>query len=114
MNRRSFLAAMAIAPTTAAATAMSAESERPIGSPNGIRVSMRKDDPGYRAFCIARGDGKKIRVYLDGVEQKCAATADESTGMIVRLVITENGNVAHDGENILEETVHGTVRVEII
>jgi hypothetical protein len=60
------------------------------------------------------GDGKKIRVFLDGVRQeRMCVTADETTGYVKRAVLTPAGNIAHDGENILFDDVYGDVRIEI-
>lgn len=108
MDRRSFLKGSAVAAVTlpAVASALAA-------NPNGIRVSVEADDPGYRAYCLARGDGKKVDVYLDGTRQTSSLMADERTGTVKRVVLTPNGNFAHDGENVLTEQVYGDVRVVI-
>lgn len=108
MNRRGFLkgAAVAIAAAPAAANAA-------VFKADGIRVSSNKDDPGYRAWCIAKGDGKTVRVYLNGVEQKFASMADEARGEVRRAVLTPNGNLAIGNDEVLEEIAYGDVRVTI-
>lgn len=79
----------------------------------GMRISCLKDDPGYRAWCMLRGDGKTAKVYLDGVEQKDACIADEAEGMVRRAVRTPEGNLAIGRDEVLEETVYGDVHIEI-
>lgn len=106
MNRRGFLkgAAVAVAATPAVASAA-------VLKPNGIRMSSDKDDPGYRAWCIAMGDGKRPKVLLDGVPQKHCTMADEARGEVKRAVLTPSGNIAKGYDDFLEEIVHGDVRI---
>lgn len=78
-----------------------------------MRISTEKDDPGYRAYCIALGDNKKISIYLDGEPVKFSYTADDVEGFVVRNVMTPAGNFATDGERLLTEIVRGVVRIEI-
>jgi hypothetical protein len=105
MDRRSFLRWFSFSPVAVAAAANTSVQ-------TGVRLSVEQDDPGYRAYCLAHGDGKKIKIFLNEVEQKACLTVDESAGMIKRMVFTAKGNVAHDGENFLTEEVYGHVRVE--
>ncbi|KRA63119.1 twin-arginine translocation signal domain-containing protein [Rhizobium sp. Root651] len=106
MNRRGFIkgAALAVAAAPAAASAS-------VIKPNGIRMSTDKADPGYRAWCIAMGDGKKPKVFLNGVEQKHCSMADESLGEVKRAVLTPSGNLAIGRDEILEEIVYGDVKI---
>jgi hypothetical protein len=79
------------------------------------RISSEKGDPGERAYAIACGDGKRVTVFLDGVEQKYPITADAREGWVLRDVATPDGNLAWNrvtGE-IYREVVHGVVRIEI-
>lgn len=78
------------------------------------RVSNEKDDPGYRDYCIIVGDKKKVLVYIDGVEQKLCTIADSAEGWVKRAVTTPDGNIAHDGDTILQEVVHGKVVIEVV
>lgn len=111
MNRRVFLAAMPLAPLVAVpAVALPAVAAVPKA---GLRLSALKDDPGYRAWCELCGDGKTVKVYLDGVEQHDAVTADEADGMVYRAVRTPSGNLAIGRDEILYETVYGDVRIVI-
>ncbi|QJS27469.1 twin-arginine translocation signal domain-containing protein [Rhizobium ruizarguesonis] len=108
MNRRSFMkgaaGAVAVAPVIASVA---------VAKPNGLRVSSEEGDAGYRPYCIAHGDSKKVRIYLDGIEQKYAVMADETLGAVKRVVLTPSDNFAHDGQNILYEEVYGDVRIAI-
>jgi hypothetical protein len=110
MNRRSFLRAAAIAPAIAAMPAISS-------APAGYeRVSCEKGDPGERAYALACAGGKTVKVYLDGVEQKYALTADTNQGWVKRTVVSADGNIAFNRatEEIYTEIVHGAVRIEVI
>ena len=42
----------------------------PVIAAGGRRVSVVKGDPGERLYGEACGDGKSVRVFLDGVEQR--------------------------------------------
>ncbi len=116
MDRRSFLTAAA---STSAAVAVGVGTPIAIANaPEGFhRVSMDKaDDVGYRAWCMLNGDDLVARVYLNGAEVKWCRAADAREGWVRRSVETPGGNMAYDiakGE-ILEETVHGDVRIEIV
>ncbi|SER57658.1 hypothetical protein [Rhizobium sp. NFR03] len=107
MNRRSFLKA---APAVAVLPGVALASGH---APAGYqRLSTEKDDPGYRAYCMLRGDRKKVKIFLNGQETS-ALTADAGEGWVKRHVITPEGNVAHDGRELLTEVVHGAVTIEI-
>lgn len=109
MNRRSLFAAVIAAP------AMMASRAKAGGRVSRDRISTEKGDPGERRYAELSGDGKRVRVFLDGVEQKDAVTADPGLGIVKRAVVTENGNIAINkatGE-IFYETVSGDVRVEV-
>ena len=113
MNRRSFakilpLGAIAIVHTPIEAVAH--------GKPEGIRVSCEKGDPGERLYAELCGDKRRARVFLDGVEQHEALTADERLGIVRRFAMTSKGNLAFNlstGEAYIEE-VRGVVVVEIV
>lgn len=106
MKRRSFLVGAVVAPGAALAALP------PVG---GIRVSCEQGDPGYRDYCIANGDGKVFKVWIDGVEQKRCVMADERLGVVKRMVTTPAGNIAHDADgNIFFEEISGVVEIETI
>lgn len=80
-----------------------------------MRLSSDKDDAGYRAWCELNGDGKRVKVFLNGVEQRGVTMADDEAGEVRRCVHTPAGNIAVDknaGE-ILMETVKGSVEIQI-
>lgn len=80
-----------------------------------MRLSSDKDDAGYRAWCELNGDGKRVKVFLDGVEQRDATMVDDEAGEVRRCVRTPAGNIAvdsHAGE-FLMETVKGSVEIQI-
>lgn len=114
MDRRSFfkgaLAAGVVAPVINSAQA---------GTPDPVRhdrrVSCLMGDPGERLYAELCGDGKKITVYLDGIEQKYAVTADEVEGMVYRPIMTPEGNLAINRAtgDIPHETVYGRVQIVV-
>lgn len=107
MNRRQLFGGAVAAPAMLAGMAMAAESRD--------RISTEKGDPGERRYSELCGDGKAVRVYLDGVEQNDAVMADPGLGEVKRPVVTKNGNIAinHATGEIYYETVRGAVRVEV-
>lgn len=122
IGRRELLAGggsvAAFLPLGADATAHAKVGPHPdaVRKPDGRRVSVIKGDPGERLYAELCGDNKVAHVFLNGVEQKHCMTADEREGLVVRTVITPNGNVAINwaNEEILYETVFGDVRLEIV
>jgi hypothetical protein len=104
MNRRSFFGAVAVLPAVAvAAPSVPAEYSR---------LSTEKGDPGYVPYSKLLGDKRKFRVLFNGAKRKGVITCDANEGWIKAHVLTERGNFAHDGKELLTEIVHG--RVEII
>lgn len=79
-----------------------------------MRVSIIKDDVGYKNYSVAKANGKTVHVFLDGIEEDCV-TADEENGFIERAVTDDAGNLVLDEmkENIVREIVKGVVRIEI-
>lgn len=80
-----------------------------------MRLSVDKNDDGHVEWCKLTGDGKRVRVLLDGVDQKHCLMADEDAGEVRRCVVTDAGNIAVDyvaGE-FLHETVKGKVQIVI-
>ena len=113
MDRRAFLGGTAVA--VAGVAAIAAEPVAAVRKAGGRRVSCVKGDPGERLYAQACGDGKTVKVLLDGVEQQWAETADESLGFVERIVETPEGNMAINqarGE-VLMERVYGDVRIVI-
>lgn len=114
MNRRAFFGAMAAAPGVLAAAA--GLSVALPGEPCSFRrVSCERGDPGERAYAILCGDQKSARIFLDGVEQRFAITADMDEGSVLRHVATPEGHIAFNrvtGE-IYNETVYGRVDIRI-
>lgn len=111
LDRRSFLRGVAAAPL--AAVPLSAP--LPGRACDFSRVSCEKGDPGELAYCLACADGKSIKVFLDGVEQKLAVTADTAQGFVKRAIESDGGNLAFNrrtGE-IFHEVVHGRVEIRI-
>lgn len=81
----------------------------------GLRVSREASDPGYRTFYAAKKAGRRVKVFLDGVEQPACLTADEQTGFVKRCVLHVDGGiyVAPGTDEIMTEEVSGAVRIEI-
>lgn len=81
----------------------------------GRRVSCVKGDPGERLYGEACADEKTVTVFLDGVEQRDALTADEAEGFVDRNIISPGGRVAFNPatREILHERVFGRVEIRI-
>lgn len=109
MDRRAFLKGAVF---TVAAAPIGTEVPAAVIKSGGMRISVDPDDPGYRQYCVLRGDNKKITVFLNG-QKYVGKTADEAMGFVVGPVRTLEGNIAHDGENFLEETLYGDVRIVV-
>jgi hypothetical protein len=73
------------------------------------RISAEKDDPGYEPF--RRLLNQRVRVKLDGVEQKQVLTADRAEGWIKRTMVDEDGGLVVDGDEIKTEIVRGKVEL---
>ena len=78
-----------------------------------MRLSSDKDDAGYADWCHLNGDGKDVKIYLDGVLQKETTMADDETGEVRRFVRTVEGNLAMGHDEFLTETVKGKVEIVI-
>lgn len=78
-----------------------------------MRYSSDENDQGYRAFADAMISNKKIKVFLDDVEQKMCITADDEARYIKRAVLDENGAIVVSGDEIAVESVFGNVRIEL-
>lgn len=74
-----------------------------------MRVSVDEQDPGYSPGLIGRG----VKVFLDGVEQRYAVTADDELGLVVLCDLDEQGNVKVKGDEVVWVTVHGAVKIEL-
>lgn len=117
MDRRTFFKASAVVipvmtvscgPYERAVAGMPAHGSR--------RISCRKGDPGEPLYGMVCSDDLKAKVFLDGVEQKEAITADEELGMVIRHRMTPKGRISvnYATKEALEETVYGRVVIEIV
>lgn len=77
-----------------------------------MRLSIDKRDPGFSHRAV----GLKARIYLDGVEQTYAVTADEEEGLIVRYKLGDNGRPIRDEEQrgFVLETARGKVQIDLL
>lgn len=77
------------------------------------RVSCEKGDPGEVAYGKLCADKLTPKVLLDGVEQKCAVTADEIEGFVKRHILSDGGNPAINlsTDEFLYETIRGKVEI---
>lgn len=68
---------------------------------------MSQDDFDYEI-------GSRLRILLDGVEQRQAVEYDCEAGTVLRYVLSEDGHVQLNTkrDEALRETVHGVVTVE--
>lgn len=83
-----------------------------------MRISVDKDDAGYRTWyeLERKGKGKDVAIFLDGIRQWRVLMADDEAGEVTRCVVTPEGNVAIDEvtECLLTETVKGRVEIQIL
>lgn len=77
------------------------------------RVSVDKSDPGYEPWIKLRSRGKDIRTLLDGVPVKYCVTADSDEGLVVRYPCDRNGRVLIHGDQVVMESVHGKVELQV-
>jgi hypothetical protein len=107
LNRRAFLGSISIL-----ALALYPGARR-----EPMRLSSDKNDPGYALWRKITDSGKRVRVYLDGVEQDAAnaTVADERNGYITRAVLDGDGELTlnETKTEVLRETVRGAVRIDI-
>lgn len=110
VSRRSFLGVLALAPIAAPALA-----SMPIAPKVGRRISCVPGELGEQLYGECCGDGRAIKIFLDGIEQTWAEMADEAEGVVRRIVMTPEGNMAvnHATDQLVTETVTGEVRIEI-
>ena len=73
-----------------------------------MRMSVNKLDPGYSNL------GTPAKVYLDGVLQTNAVTADEEMGYILRYVVRDGKLVVNlESGEAEQEEVWGMVVIEV-
>lgn len=109
ISRRNFIVA-------ASGVAIAGASGVAIPAAPGRRVSVESGDPGEVELALIRADGHEVEIYLDGVIQEHALTADEAEGMVKRYMTSAGGEILINREagRILEETVRGLVEVRIV
>jgi len=81
-----------------------------------MRYSVREDDAGHHAWQKLRDDGLGPAVFLDGVEVKEVATADDEIGYVLRYVLNSDGLPQidpSDRSKAWTEEVFGRVRFEL-
>lgn len=81
-----------------------------------MRVSVDKNDDGYRWLAMLRANGKTVHVFLDDVEVHCCITADEELGFVERDVLNADGCPQIDPvrqDRWWTEVVKGRVRIDL-
>jgi len=73
-----------------------------------MRISVHKDDPGYRPIDELRS----YEIYLDGVQQRDVLTADEDEGFVLRYRRGRDEKLVVFDDLLQEERVEGVVLVE--
>ncbi|MES2030865.1 MAG: hypothetical protein V4477_16920 [Pseudomonadota bacterium] len=76
------------------------------------RLSVHEGDPGYSQYVRLGGHGARIKIFLDGAEQRGCVTADRTQGWIRRFK-ESNGQLVVDGDRVAEEVVYGKVEFKI-
>ncbi|MCW5695781.1 MAG: hypothetical protein KIS96_03490 [Bauldia sp.] len=74
-----------------------------------MRISVDKNDPGYRSYASAPG----VTVFLDGAEVRGCITADEEVGEVVCFRFDSAGRPVLRGEEIATEVRRGSVRIDL-
>jgi hypothetical protein len=78
-----------------------------------MRYSSDANDPGFFAWAQAMQNGKRPRIFLDGLEVPKCTMADDDTGEVTRIVLDGDGEPFIDlskGE-LFYETVQGQVSI---
>lgn len=70
-----------------------------------MRVSVEKDDPGYRPGVYA------AEIFLNGERLTRCFTADSDAGIAICAKVDKQGNVMHRDGKILTETKRGNVSI---
>ncbi|WP_414461803.1 hypothetical protein [Hyphomicrobium sp. DY-1] len=80
-----------------------------------MRLCTDPADPGYLNWRRFRKDGRKITIFLNGQEIKEVDLCDDIEGTVRRAVMSADGRpqLTEDREELLTETIHGSVRIEI-
>jgi hypothetical protein len=80
-----------------------------------MRISVDERDAGYPEYKNSVHQGKTVRVFLDGLEQKQVITADSCDGFIVAIELDERGNFVWDRKTgvIAEKRLCGQVDIRI-
>ena len=80
-----------------------------------MRVSSIEGDAGHARWREAIESGKRVEVYLDGIEQKYCSIADTELGIVRRCVLDGEGKLQCNPaspDEIWTEDVSGAVTVE--
>lgn len=73
-----------------------------------MRLSVWKDDPGYRNW-----DGRRYDVFLDGQKQRGVFVADEEAGEIISARYKADGSLIIEGEEVATQTLRGEVVIRL-
>lgn len=75
-------------------------------------VSVNSKDRGIQDMVLA--NGRRVRVFLDGIEINEVITADSKLGIVERYKSDAAGKPVISGDEAARETLTGEVRIEII
>jgi hypothetical protein len=76
------------------------------------RLSVHEGDPGFLQYVELGGDSAKIKIFLDGVEQRDCVTADRAQGWVRRFKRLDGMPVIVD-YRFAEEVVYGVVEFKL-
>lgn len=77
------------------------------------RISVYEADPGYPQYAALGDHEAKIKVLLDGVEQRACVTADRTQGWVRRFKDDAEGWPIIVGDHFVTEVVYGVVEFKI-
>lgn len=80
-----------------------------IDQPIPAVLSIEEGEPGYRPDW--QDFAFDLNIFVDGVEQRNVVSYDCNAGLLKRLQVSESGRFIVEGNQVLLETISGTVEV---
>ncbi|WP_242137378.1 hypothetical protein [Sphingomonas sp. TREG-RG-20F-R18-01] len=72
-------------------------------------LSIEEGEPGFRPDW--QDIAFNLNIFVDGVEQRNVVSYSCNAGLLKRLQVSEDGRFIVEGDQVVLETIHGTVEV---
>ncbi|WP_242183227.1 hypothetical protein [Sphingomonas sp. CARO-RG-8B-R24-01] len=80
-----------------------------ISQPIPAVLSIEEGEPGFRPDW--QDIAFDLNIFVDGVEQRNVVSYDCNAGLVKRFLISASGRFIVEGDQVVLETIHGTVEV---